>query len=558
MAEEIKRQLLKNKIDEVIRSSQADNAEASANLSRAIKNFISSPPGSENFGQVVSGFISYAESVKPRGTKKDPTPSKLSGSVPGINTEETPSSADKSSIDTLVGKTSKDSTVVKKLFADGSPKGIRAAISQHLTDNKDEINAAMKEANKALNDPVLKEKAKELGIPEEAFTALAARLDTDITTFAQDLESEKAVEQSKKVSNAQMRSLGNPYGSFKSKISVPGVVNAGDPLAPGSLKIQEIESKTGFNFSAIAEQNPFGSLGIDFGNILGAASSVSSNLPVQKDIGVKIPAKVIDADTSEEVAESITSLVKEDGSTNIAEAVEEAEKVKAEPTTPVVDLNSTTNRLSSDGFLYGETAIGYKEITLAAKTSTRIINNLNFTWTGSAMDRQYASGEEYNKKIIEMKKDMSAVANLPIDKRASWAHIFVRKNGTLDLILPIDKFGVYDHITDDGIKDEANKILEEGITIVIDAGHEVPHAEATNSTYGPKSITPEQMKSLGKLIKMLTYCYSASVPYSWDRITGNSAFGIGLDIEEFFAVNARIPRKGLSQTVYRRDTRANS
>ena len=541
MADEIKLQGFLNTIKEIQQASQVSKADEAAAASRAIKSFVESAPGGEEFGKMVAGFISYAESVKPRGKKKDPTPSKLTDGVPGIKVAQSCSASDKSSIDILVGKTSVNETVVKKLFADGSPKGIRAAISQELTNNKKEIDAALKEANQAINDPVFKEKTKELGIPEGAVQSLFARIDAGISELSKDTESTKLVESSKKASTVQMKKLGNPFGSFASKLSIPGIVEAGDPIAPDSLKASQIQNSTGFNFKQIADQNPFGSLGLDFGNILGAVASTTNNLPVQKDIGVPVLSKTtvssavspialpaLPALPAAPAAAPVEEIVKPDGSTNITTTVEKTQKLKSEPTTPVEDLNKTAYRLDPDGFIYKSFSIS--SLKLQVKMANREINNVNITWTGSAIDRSFNGAEEYNKKIIAIKSKINSVKNKPIYQRASWAHIFINRDGSIQGTLPIDKFGVYDHVEDNGFLLKGNKILKSGITVVVDAGHEVPFAEKNDTTYGPRSLTPEQQKTISKLLRYLTYIIPSIEAYGWDELTGVPAFGIGLDI----------------------------
>jgi hypothetical protein len=529
MADEIKLQGFLNTIKEIQQASQVSKADEAANASRAIKSFVESAPGGEEFGKMVAGFISYAESVKPRGKKKDPTPSKLTDGVPGIKVAQSCSASDKSSIDILVGKTSVDETVVKKLFADGSPKGIRAAISQELTNNKKQIDAALKEANQAINDPVFKEKTKELGIPEGDIQSLFSRIDAGISELSKDTESTKLVESSKKASAVQMKKLGNPFGSFASKLSIPGIVEAGDPIAPDSLKVSQIQNSTGFNFKQIADQNPFGSLGLDFGNILGAVASTTNNLPVQKDIGVPVLSKTaVSSVVSPVAAAPIEEIVKTDGSTNITTTVEKTQKLKSEPTTPVEDLNKTAYRLDPDGFIYNSFSIS--SLKLQVKMANREINNVNITWTGSAIDRSFNGAEEYNKKIIAIKSKINSVKNKPIHQRASWAHIFINRDGSIQGTLPIDKFGVYDHVEDNGFLLKGNKILKSGITVVVDAGHEVPFAEKNDTTYGPRSLTPEQQKTISKLLRYLTYIIPSIEAYGWDELTGVPAFGIGLDI----------------------------
>lgn len=606
MADEIKLQAFQNTVKELQQASHLPEAEQKAAASRAISNFINSSPGSASLKSKFAGFVSYAESVKPRGKKKDPTPSKLVDEVPGIEVAKSCSTSDKSSIDVLTGKTSKEKTVVKKLFADGSPKGIRAAISQELTNNKKEIDAALKEANQASKDPVFQEKMKELGIAPDAVTSLITQIDNGISELAKDTESTKMSEDSKKASSIQMQKLGNPFGSFASKLGIPGVVNVGDPIAPDSLKAKEIEAVSGFNFNQIADKNPFGSIGVAFGNILGAIASKTNNLPVQKDIGVSVPSKILGTSALPSIGElpslppgggipslpstgglpkianpaipsglpslpsgtglpsspgSVSSfvtnpagfeqqdiddtlakyenlggastepepvedIVKPDGSTNIAKTVEKTEKVKAEPTVPVEDLNKTANRVDPDGFVY-KTLHG-SEFKLAVKMAGREINNVNVTWTGSAIDRSFKGAEDYNKKIIATKAKDPSLKNLPIHERASWAHIFINRDGTMQGTLPLDKFGKF--TADSPIKVKANSTLSNGITIVVDAGHEVSFSEKNDTTYGPRSLTPEQQKTLSKALRVLSYYVPGITALGWDEITGIPALGIGLDM----------------------------
>ena len=110
----VKRGPLKNKQKEVKELSAAEKAEAKARERQALKLFGEMASGSATFGQTVSGFMSLAESAKPRGKKKDPTPSKMGSSVPEISTTSLPT--EKTNIDLLCGRTSKSDVVVDKII----------------------------------------------------------------------------------------------------------------------------------------------------------------------------------------------------------------------------------------------------------------------------------------------------------------------------------------------------------------------------------------------------------------------------------------------------------
>ena len=85
----VKRIPLKNKQKEVRELSATEKAAAKARERQALKLFSEFASGSATFGQTVSGFTSMAESAKPRGKKKDPTPSQMGASVPKVATVDT-------------------------------------------------------------------------------------------------------------------------------------------------------------------------------------------------------------------------------------------------------------------------------------------------------------------------------------------------------------------------------------------------------------------------------------------------------------------------------------
>ena len=212
----VKRVPLKNKQKEVRELSAAEKAEAKARERQAFKLFSEMASGSATFGQTVSGFASLAESAKPRGKKKDPTPSKMGSSVPEISTTSLPT--EKTNIDLLCGRTSKSDVVVDKIIADGSPKGIQTALQEAKQLTPAEIKAAVNQANSAANDPVTQEKFREMGIDPVAVTSLVSKIDANALIEVQKNHSLDSVTDVKDIQGKQMAALDNPFGSFKSKI----------------------------------------------------------------------------------------------------------------------------------------------------------------------------------------------------------------------------------------------------------------------------------------------------------------------------------------------------
>jgi len=210
----VKRPDLKNKQKEVKELSEADKARQRAAAQQAIKLFTGLQPGADNFGKIVAGFQSIAESVKPRGNKKDPTPSVMGGSV-GKGTNNTATPTKKTEIDALTEKETKANNIVKKALADGSPNGIRNALADVTKLYEDEINEGLAEVNKAAEDPVVKEQFAKLGLDSTQITQVTQQIDGGkLATIIRNDPAKQIVNDQKKVASRQMQALGNPFGAF--------------------------------------------------------------------------------------------------------------------------------------------------------------------------------------------------------------------------------------------------------------------------------------------------------------------------------------------------------
>jgi hypothetical protein len=499
----VTRNELTNKSSQVRQVSEAEKAESLAQFQQITKLFLETPPGSEQAGAIVSGFLSLAESVKPRGKKKDPTPSKVTNSVPGINTEDEPSSSDKTAIDQLTGKTSNSKTVTKHLIADGSPRGIETALRTHVSNNESVIRSAVKKANDVAKDPTVKEKMKDLGIPEYQFTGLVSKLSTNINTLLKENQNETVLTDVKKVAEKQAVELGNPFGS--------------------------IDEKTGI-------RNPFGSMGVDFGNVLGNIAAQAKGIPAMKELGTKVPSSLDVSFPDIEIPDIITP----DGFTNITGVTDLGAIMNSEPTTPVLDIGALNNKPPTE-FLFTEVNSA-RELEIDLKSIRRKLFNVNITWTGSATDTRM-SAKFYNDLIITAKTLQRAVfGNASAEKLGMWGHYYINKNGKVERVLNLEAFGSYDHIADAALKDEGNKILREGVCIVLDAGHEVPEGDKTDQTYGPKSITEAQWESIDMVMRVISRSYPGIEGISWDETTGNIGLGIGIPVSTLL-INASPPRR---------------
>lgn len=460
---------------------------------------------SEDMGQEVLGYISKAASVKLRGAnpKPDPTPA-LSGPNAGKGNTRTPSN--KSALDTLTGHTSKASNVIKKVLAPGNMEGIRQANKDGFQLTEEEINQKFDEAAAAAeiaaNDPAVKEKFRQLGIPEDTFTGLTGKLTSGIKDIAASNPGAAIVTAQKQMSEKQMSSLENPFGSLQSKIAVPDLgVKAGDPLAPGSDLLNKMKDKTGFSLDALSEKNPFGSMGVDFGNIQGAIASKVKGLGVPKDLGVNIPSVSSASDIKAAGfadASQVPDIVNKGGFTNLAATVQKNESVPANivPSTPVEEIGVPPDR-PLQTLLY-TTAHTAEEIELEFGTTNREIRLIVARWTATTSDRRIESAKKYNEKVIE-KYGKSA----PI-------HYIILRDGTVQRILNTEVAPEVIGASATGPRASSalskftqglNNIYKGCIVIAFDAGYTCTKAEKNYKFLSHQSITSEQLDSYRMIIE---------------------------------------------------------
>ena len=466
---------------------------------------------SEDMGQEVLGYISKAASTKKRGasSKPDPTPA-LSGPNAGKGNTQTPEN--KSALDILTGHTSKASNVIKKVLVPGNMEGIRKANQDGFQLSESEINAKFKQAADqakiTAEDPAVKEKFRQLGIPEETFTSLTGQLTSGIANIASGNPGAAIVSAQKQMSEKQMSSLENPFGSLQSKINVPSLnVNAGDPLAPGSDLLKKMQAKTGLSTSALSEKNPFGSMGVDFGNIQGAITSKVQGLGVPKDFGVNVPvvqgAGNIKAAGFNDISE-VPDIVNKGGFTNLSETVRKTESVPdtVVASTPVEEIGVPQDR-PVNTLLY-TTAYTSEEIELELGATNRDIGIFIIRWTATTSDRRIESAKKYNEKVIE-KKGKSA--NI---------HYIILRDGTVQRILNTEVAPEAAGVSATGSQASTattqftqglNNIYKGSIVIAFDAGYTCTEEEKNDKFLSSQSITSEQMESYRMIAEAAVKAY---------------------------------------------------
>ena len=492
-------------------------------------------PVSEDMGKEIAGYVSKAASVKLRGAsgKTDPTPA-LSG--PSAGKGNTKTASNKAALDILTGKTSISETVVNKILTPGNLEGIRKANKEGLNLTEGQINEVIEDAQKkaeiAANDPATKEKFRQLGIDSDTFTSLTGNLTSGIANISASDIGAQVVSAQKTMSENQMAHLSNPFGSIKAKIDVPSLnVKVGDPLASGSDLLQKMRNKTGLTEEDLSIKNPFGSMGVDFGNIQGTIASLSKGFPPFKDLDVNLPS-VSGASNIAATGlsvDQIPDIVKKGGFTNLAETVKKSETLpdNIKPSTPVEEIGVPKNRPVTT--LVYTTAHTAEEIELELGSTRREIGLIIVRWTGTTSDRRIESAKTYNEKVIE-KKGKSA--NI---------HYLILRDGTVQRILNTEIAPEVAANTVSATGSQAtsataqftqglNNIYKGSIVICFDAGFICTEAEKNDKFLSSQSITSEQMESYRMIAEAAVRAYPGVGHIAMELLTETIARDLGFSI----------------------------
>jgi len=547
----VKRPDLKNKQKEVKELSEADKARQRAAAQQAIKLFTGLQPGADNFGKIVAGFQSIAESVKPRGNKKDPTPSVMGGSV-GKGTNNTATPTKKTEIDALTEKETKANNIVKKALADGSPNGIRNALADVTKLYEDEINEGLAEVNKAAEDPVVKEQFAKLGLDSTQITQVTQQIDGGkLSSIIREGPTNKIVADQKKVTTNQMKALGNPFGSFQSKIDFPDLgIKSGDPISPDSKTIAQMKEKTGIDISGLAFPNPFGSMGVDNGNLMGTLASATKGLPGMTELGSVVPVT-----TNIPTDVKIPDIVDVHGRTNLAETVDKGTITAVnEPTTPVEEIGVSSTRGQQKLLFSTVNSMNEFEIEIRA-AGRRPIAYFMVGWTFSGSNVKLTAKEYHEVVKEEIKEGYEAKGvdfnTIPEYLQGAMCHYFIRKDGTLERVMPLETRPNVNWLAPktDNLEDEIkvtnflapiNEALLLSTVLFFDAGSTATAGNITRQTVSPKSITDEQWATFDKvcatIIKISPARKFLSMDEVWEKVfPPRLSFqrGPGFDVDKY-------------------------
>lgn len=521
--------------------------KAATNKIKADKVIAETAPNSNKLGQESSGFKSLTEATKPRTAipkpnkvnKPEPVPSEMTANVPGITVTKSPSN--KSNIDTLVASTTSSTKNLNKVFSSGSAKGIQKSLENPTLQKEYSINAPkVKSAVKSgaalqdlKNDPFIQNSLKKFGLNNEEITEVNKEIDEAIAVVAAQEQKLLAVKPQKDFSVKQFRALGNPIGAPGT--IAPPAVNIPDPISSLSLPVTKNPLKgitegignvigsavdliaNGAN--TVAPGNPFGSLGMEFGNIMASVVGNSQGLGAFKEIGKIVPGAPGGIDQLTKVP--VPDVVGKTGTTQIAKTVNKGTKTAVdEPTTPVKTVTKTRstgidqlgyNQIDNEFWGGYEPINSKKEFELELKSSPREIKHLIVNWTASA-ENEFYTAKIFNRRrykaYTRRPEEKRAAAGEPIGRHGyQRCNYLIRKDGVVERLIPIGTAPTtfLSSKLEEKSKSKYQKIHDKGIMVTFDAGilGEAPDAGLNYNNLSEKSITAEQWKSFDMIIDVM-------------------------------------------------------
>lgn len=544
---------------------EQSRVKARTNKIKADKIIAETATNSDQLGKETAGFKSLTESTKPKTAipkpnkvqKPNPSPSEMTANVPGITVTKEPS--DKSAVDILGASVTEQRKNLNKLIASGSSKGVKqtlenSTIAKEYNIRAPDVNNAVK-SNATLQDlatdPFIQNGLKGAGLSADEIEEVNKEIDEAIVVAASQEQKLLAVQPQKDFSVKQFRALGNPIGSpGTNAIPTSGLSN---PLSSLSLSVSKnpltsIANATTIIGDAIstvanlansaAPGNPFGSLGMDFGNIMASVTGLAQGTGSFKELGQSVPSIPggVDALTKAPVPDIVQST----GTTQLAKTVDKGTKTAVDtPTTPVKQVTKTkTTGFEALGYdeIDGEFFGGYepvnskKEFELELKSCPRKIKNAIIVWTATA-ENEFYTARSYNEKRHKQYKRKPEEKRVPTGTpvgRIGYqrSNYFIRKDGVVERLVPIGTRPTYygANKLEQESKSKYKKIHDEGIMIQFDAGilGDAPDAGLNHANLSDKSITAEQWKSFDMMMDVMYRHSPGGVLKGLDQILAES------------------------------------
>lgn len=415
--------------------------------------------------KILGGFQSLSANISEGDKETDETVvTLLVDDVPKITVKKNLESTDQGDLLSLTGVTSTGGQLNATVVT-GNPKGIEAALTEVIG------------AKKSLTKDALQQVS---AVPAEVSVAIEEDIPNDVMV------------KSEKIARKTMSDLKNPFKAINPTTNL---------------------------------QDPFGSLGIDFGNILGAVLGNKLNVPQVSNFGDQIPS-LPDGFQLPEGAVPPPPVFTINGSTNIGENLREATPLPdaVTNTEPPLRLGSSTSEFTyplSGDYVFEEVG-GKEELEAELRKVKRDITTLVVRWTktytNQAMDA-YDLHAEHTASLIKL----YGAAEFLKDRESAGIqyHYVIRRDGVIQRGRPLEL----------KVKDETGgdkNVVNHSVQIAFVGGYNgvsgTPNARLTADSY-----TPSQWEAYDSFLDAWYSAYPGGQVLGQNDIVPESS-GPGFDV----------------------------
>jgi len=431
--------------------------------------------------KILGGFQSLSANISEGDTATDDTVvSLLVDDVPKITVKKTLETTDQGDLLSLTGVTSTGGQLNATVVT-GNPKGIEAALTQVIG------------ANKSLTKDALQQVS---AVPAEVSVAIEEDIPNDVMA------------KSEKIARKTMIDLKNPFKSINPETNL---------------------------------QDPFGSLGLDFGNILGALLGKKLNVPQVSNFGDQIPSLPENFQLPEgEVPPPPVFDIK--GATNIGDNLREQAPLPDNviDNDPPIKLGSNaaefTFPLAAD-YVFEEIN-GREELEAELRRAKRDITTLVVRWTLTYTDQAMDAYDLHAEHTASLIKLYGASEFLKDRQSAGLQyHYVIRRDGVIQRGRPLE-------LKVKGETGGDENVIDHSVQIAFVGGY-TSVSGTPNARLGAESYTPSQWEAYDSFLDAWYAAYPGGQVLGQSDIVPESS-GPGFDVSLY--VSGKYKKTNVTET----------
>ena len=278
----------------------------------------------------------------------------------------------------------------------------------------------------------------------------------------------------------------------------------------------------------------FGSLGLPFGNILGAITSLLVDRKPQQAIGEVVPSLPINAEVPEIAPANI---VDADGSTNFRKVVEEDKPLPSnvQNSIPTYVIGGDSTKFTyplPDNYVFTEVG-GVEELEQELRNESRNISTAVVRWSESYISDFSTASSLADQHIRFIQQSTDARTLVAYTQRGGsfipgilW-HYVIRKDGVIQRGRPLS-IGTYD--PSKAFKGLSEHTIQIGFIAGYDSSRLDPGARLTS-----QSISPLQWKAFNSFLDSFYKAIPGGQVYGWNELVDTSSASPGFPVSSYIS-----------------------